>query len=257
MAHTATDTHEPEQPEQPGGPSVEPPDSRLAPEDGRVRRARELKVQTRAHIVAAIRKVFAERGFHGASMNELLVAAGVARGTFYLHFDSKEAAFRAVLDDLLERITASLRPVDTGSLPTARDQLVDNLARAFTLFVDEPDLGHLVLRQAGGISDDLSAHLEHFYAGIANLAGRSLRAGQALNLVRAGDVSQMARLALGLFKEAALMLVFAPSSDNTPRPHPEALAREVLDLVLHGVLVRPDPTHKTPTLAAPAKKSQP
>jgi len=239
MAHTATDNPDnPDSADEPGDPG-------LPPEDGRVRRARELKSQTRTQILVAIRKVFAERGFHGASMNELLVAANVARGTFYLHFDSKEAAFRAVLDDLLEHIAASLRPVDTGSLHTARDQLVDNLARAFTLFIDEPDLGHLVLRQAGGVSDDLAAHLEHFYDGIAALAGRSLRAGQALGLVRVGDVSRMARLALGLFKEAAQMLAFARPSDSTPRPDPEALAREVLDLVLHGVLIASAPTVKS------------
>lgn len=206
------------------------------PEDGRVRRARELKSQTRAQILQAVRRVFAERGYHQASLSELLSAAQVARGTFYLHFDSKEAAFRALLEDLLERITGQLRPVDTTSLPAAHDQLVDNLARALSLFSDEPDLGRLVLRQAGGVSDDLASHLEHFYAGIAALAGRSLRAGQALKLVRPGDVSQMARLVLGLFKEAAMLLAF-----STHPPSARTLAREVLELALHGVLRQAGP----------------
>lgn len=204
------------------------------PEDGRVRRARELKSATRAQILTAIRPIFAERGYHQASLADLLNAAQVARGTFYLHFDSKEAAFRALLDDLTERITAQLRPVDTTSFPAAREQLVNNLARALSLFSDEPDLGRLVLRQADGVSDDLKTHLEHFYASIARLAGRSLTAGQALGLVRTGDVSRMARLALGLFKEAAAMLAFDPYP-----PSAMALAREVLDLALHGVLIGP------------------
>jgi len=100
MAHTVTDTHETEPPhEPPHEPHVELPvelnDSRLTPEDLRVHRAREFKSQTRAHILVAIRKVFAERGFYGASMNELLVAAGVARGTFHLHFDSSTSSKRA------------------------------------------------------------------------------------------------------------------------------------------------------------------
>ena len=220
------------EPNQPHG-SEDRPDARPddKPEDGRVRRARELKTQTRAQILSAIRPVFAERGYHQASLADLLTAAQIARGTFYLHFDSKEAAFRALLDDLTERIAGQLRPVDTTNLPAALGQLVDNLARALSLFSDEPDLGRLVLRQADAVSDDLKTHLDHFYASIASLAGRSLSAGQRLGLVREGDVSRMARLALGLFKEAAAMLAF----DASPPPA-EALAREVLDLALHGVL---------------------
>lgn len=235
MALTEQDQpHEPEaRPETRPAPTNAPtPEDK--PEDGRVRRARELKSQTRAQILGAIRPVFAERGYHQASLADLLQAAQVARGTFYLHFDSKEAAFRALLDDLTERITAQLRPVDTTSLPAAREQLVGNLARALSLFSDEPDLGRLVLRQADAVSDDLKAHLEHFYDSIARLAGRSLMAGQALGLVRQGDVSRMARLALGLFKEAAAMLAFDPDP-----PSAMALAREVLDLALHGVLLAP------------------
>lgn len=222
-------------------PLVPDADPEGPPEDGRVRRARELKSQTRAQILTAIRPVFAERGYHQASLADLLAAANVARGTFYLHFDSKEAAFRAVLDDLVERITASLRPVDTTSLPGAIEQLVGNLARALSLFADEPALGRLVLRQADGVSDDLAADLERFYTDVAALAARSLTAGQTLGLVRRGDVSRMARLTLGLFREAAAMLAFSDAP-----PSPDALAREVLDLALRGVLAPTPATRNTP-----------
>jgi len=198
-------------------------------EDARIRRGRELKVARRAQILAAIRGVFAERGYHLASMAELLAAADVARGTFYLHFDSKEAAFKAVLDDLLDRITDTIRPVDTTSVAKAKRQLLDNLERAFALIADDPALSRLLFRQAGSVSDELSRHLDTFFSAIAALAERSLRVGQQLGLVKRGDVHFMARLALGLFKEAALSL----DEGHSPRE----LATEVLDMVLSGVLV--------------------
>lgn len=197
-------------------------------EDGRIRRARELKVARRANIIAAIRDVFGERGYHQASLSELLAAADIARGTFYLHFDSKEAAFKAVLDDLLDRIAETVRPVDTTSVDNAKRQLVDNIARAFSLLADDPGIGRLLFRQGGSVSDELTRHLDAFFAAIAALAERSLRVGQATGLVKAGDVSFMARLALGLFKEAALALDEGKS--------PEELAHAVLDMVLSGVL---------------------
>jgi AcrR family transcriptional regulator len=206
------------------------------PEDGRVVRARALKVARRAQILVAAKRVFAERGYHTTSLAELLAAADIARGTFYLHFDSKEAAFKAVLDDLLERIKASLHPVDTTSIDKAQRELVDNIARAFELVRADADLGRLLFGQAGAVSAELAQHLDHFFTGVAALAERSLRVGQALGLVKKGDVSLMARLALGLLKEAAASLA-RPDNDASPK----ALAHEVLELVLFGVLVRSAP----------------
>lgn len=211
-------------------------DLETIPEDGRVVRARALKVARRAQILVAAKRVFAERGYHTTSLAELLAAADIARGTFYLHFDSKEAAFKAVLDDLLERIKAALHPVDTTSIDKAQRELVDNIARAFELVRADADLGRLLFGQAGAVSAELAQHLDHFFTGVAALAERSLRVGQALGLVKKGDVSLMARLALGLLKEAAASLAL-PDSDASPK----ALAHEVLELVLFGVLVRSAP----------------
>jgi AcrR family transcriptional regulator len=197
-------------------------------EDGRVRRARAQKLARRAHILDTARRLFAERGFHETSLSALITSADIARGTFYLHFDSKEAAFRAILEDLLAGIRADVRPVDTTSLIHARVQLEDNLARAFRRFFEDPGLAVLLLRQSASISPELSHNLDAFFGAITALAERSLRAGQTLGLVRPGDVSLMARLALGLFKESALLV--------SPTHPPEALARDVLALVLQGVL---------------------
>lgn len=216
-------------------------------EDGRVVRARALKVARRAQILTAARREFARRGYHATSMNDLLEAAGIARGTFYLHFDSKEAAFRAVLEDLLERITASLEPVDTRSLATAYDQLAKNLARAFGLVADDPDLADILFRQALGVSAETRTHLDAFYAGLAELAARSIRAGQTLGLVREGPTDLLSRLALGLMREAAALL------GSEPHPDPDALARHVLDFALGGLLT----DHKAlASLLPPAKRAR-
>lgn len=58
-------------------------------------------------LLEAARHVFAERGFAAATMQDVADAAGVAKGTVYLYFASKEelyvAALRQGLDDLLVR----------------------------------------------------------------------------------------------------------------------------------------------------------
>ena len=53
--------------------------------------------RTRTLLVAAARRVFEHHGFVAARIRDISVAAGVAHGTFYTYFDSKEAIFREVV----------------------------------------------------------------------------------------------------------------------------------------------------------------
>lgn len=52
---------------------------------------------TRSRVIAAAREVFAERGFAATRMGDIAAAAGVAHGTVYTYFDSKEAVLLELL----------------------------------------------------------------------------------------------------------------------------------------------------------------
>jgi AcrR family transcriptional regulator len=56
------------------------------------------KALTRERLLGAARKVFAGRGFHGASVEEIAAEAGYSTGALYSNFDGKEALFLALLD---------------------------------------------------------------------------------------------------------------------------------------------------------------
>src|SRR5262245_50517897 len=60
-------------------------------------------------ILAAARRVFAARGFEGASVEEIAHAAGVAKGTVYLYYRSKDEIYRAALRQGLQALNAELR----------------------------------------------------------------------------------------------------------------------------------------------------
>src|SRR4051794_2983245 len=53
--------------------------------------------RTRSALVSAARAVFERDGFVGARVTDIAAHAGVAHGTFYTYFDSKEAVFRDVI----------------------------------------------------------------------------------------------------------------------------------------------------------------
>lgn len=73
--------------------------------------ARKLSDEKRALILKAARAEFLAQGFKGASMETIAREAGIAKGTVYLYYPSKEAVFHAVLEAfftwVLERARAA------------------------------------------------------------------------------------------------------------------------------------------------------
>lgn len=61
----------------------------------------ERRAETRARILEAAGEVFAQRGFHGATVEEITERAGYTRGAFYSNFDDKDELFLALLDQRL------------------------------------------------------------------------------------------------------------------------------------------------------------
>jgi AcrR family transcriptional regulator len=62
----------------------------------------ESRAATRARLIESAGKVFAERGFYGASVEEITERAGFSRGAFYSNFTSREELFLAVIDTHLD-----------------------------------------------------------------------------------------------------------------------------------------------------------
>lgn len=94
--------------------------------------------QTRDYLLAAAAHVFAEHGFHGASLDEVAAAAGFTKGAVYSNFENKEDLFLALLEARYQESMATLR----GTLDATGEHPQEHLS-AFaglleTQFGDEP-----------------------------------------------------------------------------------------------------------------------
>jgi AcrR family transcriptional regulator len=78
----------------------------------------EQRALTRKRLLEAARTVFARRGFHGASLDEIAREAGATTGAIYSNFDGKEDLFLAMLDErFAERRAAMERTAATDAAP--------------------------------------------------------------------------------------------------------------------------------------------
>lgn len=70
--------------------------------------------RTQRAILDAAAAEFGERGFHESSIVSITIRAGVALGSFYTYFESKEALFKALVQDMSGRVRDHVAPVLAG-----------------------------------------------------------------------------------------------------------------------------------------------
>jgi AcrR family transcriptional regulator len=71
--------------------------------------------ERREQILDMAMQVFARQGYHGASMNDIADAAGVTKPVLYQHFDSKQALYLALLDEVGRRMISAIQKATAGA----------------------------------------------------------------------------------------------------------------------------------------------
>ena len=99
----------------------------------------------REQLLAVALKVFAQRGYHSTSMNDIADAAGVTKPVLYQHFDSKRALYTATLEAVGESMIAALTSATSAS-PSGKEQTAAGMVAYFRWVADDPDAFSLIER---------------------------------------------------------------------------------------------------------------
>lgn len=186
----------------------------------------------RAQILRCGKEVFSKKGYHNASVSDLIAQAGIARGTFYIYFENKRHIFDTLLEELLQELRRRIQPIrlEAGS-PEPLDQLKANIRRVLELVVNEPELIQILLRHASGLDEQARALLDAFYDRVLTLIERSLEHGIRLGLIRPVSSRIAAACILGTVKEVADWL----TAQQRQPPALDLLTEEIVNFGLHGL----------------------
>ena len=166
------------------------------------------KAERRQQILEVARDVFARRGYHTAKIEDIVAAAGVARGTFYLYFEDKRGIFEEIVDRTIARLGMSIVRVDpTDAGRSVADQVKEQIRRVVRVLLEDRATTKILLSDALGVDPAFDRKLLSFYDEMSNLLESSLRDGQALGVVREGDVRLMSWLTMGALKEVMFQIV--------------------------------------------------
>lgn len=188
-------------------------------------RAAKRRGNRQDQIVAAATEVFAELGYHAASISEIIRRAGIARGTFYLYFDSKHAVFDSILSGAMVGLASRIRVIETGpgSAPP-RQQAAQNIRRVLQYLCENRALSQLLLNPGLTPDAESALRLQSFYERVTEMIRASLNHGITMGLVRSCDTELVASALLGAIRGVTRRLIKKDSSPDLDRVVDELFA---------------------------------
>src|SRR5919204_1558408 len=113
---------------------------------------------TRERILAAASDVFADKGYYGAAVDDIVRASDTSKGSFYFHFPNKRGIFVALLDHLTSRLLQRVEEA-VAAEPDPVARLDAALAAALGAFAQRRRLARLLLVEAAGLGHAMDARL--------------------------------------------------------------------------------------------------
>ena len=147
--------------------------------DGRALSARGTR--TRQRVLEAAEAVFAEHGYHDASVVKITEAAGVGQGTFYLYFASKQDVFDELVRDLNRRVRHAMKEASAQGKTRLEAEL--HGFRAYFRFTAEHPALYRIIRRAEFVSPRmLRYHYERLSSGYVEALREASERGEIAEL---------------------------------------------------------------------------
>lgn len=131
----------------------------------RVQRSRMTSVERREQLIEIARALFAERGFEGASIEEIASRAGVSKPIVYEHFGGKQGLYAVVVDREVQQLMQRMRTALTGGHPR---ELVEQAALSLLDYIEDSSDGFRILVRDSPVGSDTGS----FVSIIGDIASR-------------------------------------------------------------------------------------
>src|SRR5205814_1716698 len=166
----------------------------------------------RERILAAAERIFARHGFFAARVSEIARVAGVADGTIYLYFKSKDDLLISLFEDRMEQVNENLRAALGGEDPPV-ERLRRALERHFELVQEHPQLAEVLTVELRQSSKFLKEYQPSKFGEFLKLIAGAIEEGQRAGIIRGNvDAPLAARAIFGAVDELALAWVLGPRS---------------------------------------------
>ena len=187
-------------------------DDRSDPSSARRSAGARSRAATRSRLLTSGIRLFAKDGLNGVTTHDIAHDAGVAAGTFYLHFSDKNALFHEIAVDAEERLRHHIEQA-TADAPRLRDAIHAQVEALVAFAAENRELLRILFSAEAG--HEGSEFLDSFSRSIAEGRRQAIETGEMPREIDPGVVSQAL---VGMFVRVLLWWV----------QEPEPVSREIL-----------------------------
>lgn len=199
-----------------------------------VRQKRKDGLKRQAQIMTIALGLFAANGFNSTSVEEIIKKAGIAKGTFYLHFKGKNDILEMIIDSYLKKLYASITVLDISM-----DRPIEDIKQKYydvtAMFISVPDVEQfvkLLLRDAISLDRSIKDRVNAYFNEIITMsAGYISKAQQAGKIIPGIDPFYVSVCIVGAVKE--ILYRWAVLEDDFD---PEKAVRNAVEVFFRGML---------------------
>jgi AcrR family transcriptional regulator len=191
----------------------------------------------RQSLVDAARDLFAQKGYHATTVDDITRAAGVAKGTFYLYFTEKREVYYEVVRAFMNLIKDIGGQVgdDPGNMVEFMTRAEAAAHKLMGVFMENRELARLAYRESMGLDSELEAMVNRFYREIAEVEANNIRTAIALGVLRDDiDPLLVAYSHIGIVERVLLALAETPDDF----PPPDVVVRQMMTVAFEGLRKR-------------------
>ena len=193
-------------------------------------KTRQKKDAKRAALMQAAVRVFADNGYHSATIRDIVDSAGVAVGTFYFYFPDKETLFIYLYEETADFLLQTLEQAVAGRA-TLPKQLSAALQAYVNIGVFEPAVVHLLLVGGIGAVAALEEKRNEFRESMVNLWQKPLDQALDKGKIIPQNTRRTAEALAGAVDEVILNLL----NQSDPQEQASAAVEDLTQFSLRAI----------------------
>lgn len=178
-------------------------------------------------IIKAAAKLFSQKSYHDVTMDDIAEKVGVAKGTIYLYFDSKENLYLEIMEETYEEIESILER-ETAKSDPAPVKLKKILGLIFKFYLQNLDVLRILSRDETHLIREHYEFTEHWRLRRIKLYEKILEKGINEGSFRPFKTELTALIIFGLVRS---VMFYYKSEKNA-----ESIAEEVFSMISEGIL---------------------
>lgn len=170
-------------------------------------------MSTEENLLSAAIDLMSEKGYHRTTVADIVKAAGVAQGTFYLYFGSKKALFIRLMDRFYELLESALVTVDldSGAINTQQDLakfIRAAIRNVLVVYQENAVLARIFLREAMGLEPDFAELWDSIIERLATIGAFIMDQAIEQGLLPPQNSQIVAHCVVGMIERVAYFWLF-------------------------------------------------